>query len=151
MNEYMKRQTEEFLNVAKSAQMPENFQAFAQESVAKTREAYDKLSTVAKDQAKATEEFLLTTQAGAKAIGTRVLDNAAANTEAVFDAAQAIAKAKSLPEAARLQAEFVHKQFALAGEQTKDLFELSTRVAQQAFQIGNQVAAKSFEQMKKGV
>jgi hypothetical protein len=151
MNEYFKRQTEEFMNAAKVAQMPENLQAFAQESVAKTREAYDKLSTVAKDQAKATEEFLLATQAGAKAIGARVLDNATANTEAVFDAAQAIAKAKSLPEAARLQTEFFQKQLAVAGEQTKELFELSTRVAQQAFQIGNQVAAKSFEQMKKGV
>lgn len=150
MNEYVKRQTEDFMNAAKVGQMPENMQAFAQESVAKTREAYDKLSVVAKDQAKATEEFLLATQAGAKAIGARVLDNAAANTEAVFDAAQAIAKAKSLPEAARLQAEFMQRQFAAAGEQTKDLFELSTRVAQQAFQIGNQVAAKSFEQMKKG-
>ena len=150
MNEYVKRQTEDFMNAAKVGQMPENMQAFAQESVAKTREAYDKLSVVAKDQAKATEEFLLATQAGAKAIGARVLDNAAANTEAVFDAAQAIAKAKSLPEAARLQAEFMQRQFAAADEQTKDLFELSTRVAQQAFQIGNQVAAKSFEQMKKG-
>lgn len=151
MNDYFKRQTEDFMNAAKVGQMPENFQAFAQESVAKTRQAYDKLSTVAKDQAKATEEFLLATQAGAKAIGARVLDNAATNTEAVFDAAQAIAQAKSLPEAARLQAEFVQKQLAVAGEQTKDLFELSTRMAQQAFQIGNQVAAKSFEQMKKGV
>jgi hypothetical protein len=151
MNDYFKRQTEEFMNAAKVGQMPENFQAFARESVAKTREAYDKISTVAKDQAKATEEFLLATQAGAKAIGARVLDNAATNTEAAFDAAQAIVKAKSLPEAARLQAEFVQKQLAVAGEQTKDLFELSTRIAQQAFQIGNEVAAKSFEQMKRGV
>ena len=95
MNEYFKRQTEEFMNAAKVAQMPENLQAFAQESVAKTREAYDKLSTVAKDQAKATEEFLLATQAGAKAIGARVLDNATANTEAVFNAAQAIDQAAS--------------------------------------------------------
>jgi phasin family protein len=151
MNEYFKRQTEEFMNAARAAQMPGNFQAFAQESVAKTREAYDKLSAAAKDHAKATEDFLLATQAGAKAIGARVIDNAAANTDAVFDAAQAIAKAKSLPEAARLQADFVQKQFAVAGEQTKELFELSARVAQQAFRTVNEVAAKSFDQMKNGV
>lgn len=124
MNEYMKRQAEEFLNAARSARLPENVQAFAEESVAKTREAYDKLSTVAKDNAKVAEEMLLATQAGAKAIGTKVLDNVATNAGAAFDAAQAMAKAKTLPEAARLQADFVQKQLAVAGEQTRELFEL---------------------------
>lgn len=151
MNEYMKRQAEEFLNAARSTRLPENIQAFAEESVAKTREAYDKLSTVAKDNAKAAEEMLLATQAGAKAIGAKVFDNVAINTGAAFDAAQAIAKSKSLPEAARVHADFVQKQLAVAGEQTRELFELSTRVAQQAFETANQAATKTFEQMKKGV
>ncbi|MGE5510816.1 MAG: phasin family protein [Bacteroidota bacterium] len=151
MNEYMKRQAEEFLNAARSARFPENIQAFAEESVAKSRDAFDKLSTVAKGQAKVAEELLLATQAGAKAIGAKVIDNATINTGAAFDAAQAMAKAKTLPEAARLQADFVQKQLALAGEQTRELFELSTRVAQQTFETANQVAMKSFEQMKKSV
>ena len=149
MNEYIKRQAEEFLNAAKSVNLPENMQAFAQESVAKTREAYDKLSGAAKDQAKVAEDMLAATQAGAKAIGTKVLDHVTVNAEAAFDAAEAIDKARTLPEAARLQAEFVQKQFAAAGAQTKELFELSTRVAQQTFQSVNDIATKSFEQMKK--
>jgi len=149
MNDYMKRQAEEFLNAARSVNLPENMQVFAQESVAKTREAYDKLSVAAKDQAKVAEDVLAATQAGAKAIGTKVLDHVTVNTEAAFDAAEAIAKARTLPEAARLQAEFVQKQFAAAGAQTKELFELSTRVAQQTFQSVNDIATKSFEQMKK--
>lgn len=151
MNDYIRQQTEEFLNAARAARLPENVQAFAEESVAKAREAYEKLSVVAKDQAKIAEEMLLATQAGAKAFGTKVLDNAAANTDAVFDAAQAIAKAKTLPEAARLQADFMQKQFAVAGEQTRELLELSSRVARQALDTANQAAMKSFEQMKKGV
>jgi hypothetical protein len=150
VNDYIK-QTEEFFNAARAARVPENVQAFAEESVAKAREAYEKLSVVAKDQAKIAEEMLLATQAGAKAFGAKVLDNAAANTDAVFDAAQAIAKARSLPEAARLQADFVQKQFAIAGEQTRELLELSNRVARQALDTANQAAMKSFEQMKKGV
>jgi hypothetical protein len=149
MNDFMKRQAEEFLNATKSVHLPENMQAFAQESVAKTREAYDKLSGAAKDQAKVAEDVLLATQAGAKAIGAKVLDNVSVNAEAAFDAAEAIAKARTLPEAARLQAEFVQKQFAAACAQTKELFELSTRVAQQTFQSVNDIATKSFEQMKK--
>jgi hypothetical protein len=43
----------------------------------------------------------------------------------------------------------MQKQFAAAGAQTKELFELSTRVAQQTFQTVNEMATKSFEQMKK--
>ena len=35
------------------------------------------------------------------------------------------------------------------GAQTKELFDLSTRVAQQTFETLNATAAKSFEQMKK--
>lgn len=149
MNDYMKRQAEDFLNAAKAVQLPENVQAFAQESVAKTREAYDKLSGAAKDQVKVAEDVFATTQAGAKAVGTKVLEHVAINTDAAFDAAEAIVKARTLPEAARLQAEFVQKQFAAASAQTKELFELSTRVAQQTFQSVNDIATKSFEQMKK--
>ena len=71
------------------------------------------------------------------------------NTEAAFDAAQAIVRAKTIPEAARLQADFVQQQLAVAGAQTKELLELSTKVAKQTFEINNAAATKSFEQMKK--
>ena len=69
--------------------------------------------------------------------------------EAAFDAAQAIVRAKTIPEAARLQADFVQQQLAVAGAQTKELLELSTKVAKQTFEFYNAAATKSFEQMKK--
>ena len=95
------------------------------------------------------EEVLLAAQAGAKSIGEKVLHNTAVNTEAAFDAAQAIVRAKTIPEAARLQADFVQQQLAVAGAQTKELLELSTKVAKQTFEFYNAAATKSFEQMKK--
>lgn len=150
MNDQFARQAEQFFNVAKDARMPENVQAMVADGVAKTREAYEKASTVAKDQAKVAEEIMLAGQAGAKTIGTKLLENTAANTEAAFDAAQAIARARSMPEAAKLQAEFMQKQMAIAGAQTRELFELSSRVAQQAFQSFSSAATKSFETIKKG-
>lgn len=150
MNDQFARQAEQFFNVAKDARMPENVQAMVADGVAKTREAYEKASTVAKDQAKVAEEILLAGQAGAKTIGTKLLENTTANTEAAFDAAQAIARARSMPEAAKLQAEFMQKQMAIAGAQTRELFELSSRVAQQAFQSFSSAATKSFETIKKG-
>ena len=149
MNEQFTRQAQDILAAAKDARIPENVQAFAEESVAKTREAYNKLSNVAKDNVKVLEEVMLATHAGAKAIGEKVLQNSVVNTEAAFDAAQAIARAKTFPEAVRLQANFVQQQLAVANSQTKELFELSTKVAKQTFETLNVAATKSFEQIKK--
>jgi hypothetical protein len=149
MNENFARQTRELFGVAKDVRIPDNVQAFAEESVAKTREAYQKINTVAKDGVKVIEEVVLTAQAGAKALGEKVLSNATANTEAVFDAAQAIARARTLPEVARLQADFMQQQIAVANAQTKELFELSAKIAKQTFETMNAAASKTFEQLRK--
>ena len=149
MNEQFARQAQEMFNVAKDARIPENMQVFAEESVAKTREAYQKINAVAKDGVKVIEEVMLTAHAGARALGEKVLTNTAANTEAAFDAAQAIARARTLPEAARLQADFVQQQLAIASAQTKELFEMSAKVARQTFESMNSATSKTFEQLKK--
>jgi hypothetical protein len=135
--------------VAKEARIPENVQAIAEESVAKTHEAYTKINAAAKDGAKVVEEVVLAAQAGAKAVAEKVIHNTTVNTEAAFDAARAIVRAKTLPEAARLQADFLQQQFSIASAQTKELLELSSKVAQQTFQTVNAAATKSFEQLKK--
>lgn len=149
MNEQFTRQAQEMFNVAKDARIPENFQAIAEDGVAKSREAFQKLNSAAQEHVKTTEEVMLAAHAGGKAIGEKVMTNAAANTAALFDAAQAIARAKTLPEAARLQADYVQQQTTVASAQTKELFELSTKVAKQTFETMNAAAAKSFEQVKK--
>jgi phasin len=143
------RQTQEFFSAAKEARIPEQVQAIAEDSVAKARETYGKFSTVAKDNAKVLEEVMDTAQAGAKSISDKVLKNTETNTEAVFEAAQAIARAKTLPEMLRLQTAFLQQQMTAAGAQSKELFELSTKVAQQTFESMNSAASKTFEQMKK--
>ncbi len=148
MNDQFTRQAQDMFAAAKDARIPENFQVMAEEGVAKSREAYQKLNEVTQDSAKASEEIMLAAQAGAKAIGEKIVHNTTVNTEAAFDAAQAIARAKTLPEAARLQANFFQQQFAIAGAQTKELFELSTKVAKQTFETLNTATTKNFEQFK---
>lgn len=143
------RQAQDMFSAAKDARIPENVQQFAEESVNKTREAYDKLSAAAKDNAKVVEEIFTAAQTGAKVIGDKVIHNTSVNTEAAFEAAQAIARAKTLQEVARLQANFFQQQFSIAGAQSKELFELSTKVAKQTLESFNSAATKSFEQMKK--
>ena len=142
------RQAQEMFTAGKDAKVPENMSAFAEDAVAKSRDAFHKMSAAAKDQAKVVEDVLLTTQAGAKSIGEKMMANTITNTEAAFEAAQAMARARTFPEIARLQANYWQQQFAVAGSQSKELFELSSKVAKQSFETVGQAATKSFEQIK---
>ena len=145
MNEQFIRQAEKMFQ---DARLPENFQAFAQDSVAKSREAFTKLASVAVDQAKTVETVAAEAQVGVKTLGEKALGNLTRNAAAAFDAADALARAKSLPEAAKLQADFMQAQLTAFGLQTKELFELSTKVAQQSFEALSCAATKGFEQTK---
>jgi phasin family protein len=149
MNEQITRQAGEIFNAAKDARIPDAVQTFAEDSVVKTRETYNRMSTVAKDGGKVLEEVMLSAQAGAKAIGVKLLDNTVTNTEAAFDAAQKIARAGTFPEAARLQTKFMQQQFVIASEQTKQLFDMYAKVTKQTFDSMSTATAKTFEQIKK--
>lgn len=149
MNDQFTQQTKEFFEAAKDARIPENMQAMAEDAVEKSRTAFEKVQVATKDNAKAVEELVSVATDGAKTISEKVLRNTELNAEAAFDAAEAIARAKTLPEIARLQSSFMQQQMAVAGAQTKELFELSTKVAQQTFETVNAVTTKTFEQVKK--
>ncbi len=148
MNDFT-RQAQDMFAAAKDARIPENVQAFAEESVAKTRDAYAKINAATQDHVKAVEEIVLAAQAGAKTFGEKFLHTATVNAEAAFDAAEAIAKAKTLPEIARLQADFFKQQMAAASSQTKEFFELSSKISRQTLESLNAAATKTFDQIKK--
>lgn len=145
MNDFIKRQAEQFVNAAKDARIPENLQAFAEESVNRSRETYGRMTAAAKDQAKVAEEVMLASQAGARVIGSKLIENTVANADAAFDAAASFARSKSVAEAARIQTEFMQKQIATASAQAKELFDLSTRVTQEAISTMSAAATKSFK------
>ena len=148
MNENLVRQAHEMLDAATHARIPQTVQAVAAESLNKSRGVYDKLSALAKDNGKVVEELLGAAQAKAKTIGEKVVDTAVTNTEAAFAAAQAIARAKTLPEAARLQLEFMQTQLAVAGNMTKDLLAMQAEAARQTYAALSAAATKSFAQAK---
>ena len=149
MNEQFTRQAQDMFKSAQDAKIPESIQAMAEDGVAKGREAYQKVQDLTKDNVKVVEEVVMATQAGVKAIGEKVIHNTSLNAAAAFDAAQAMARARSIPEAARLQADFMQQTFAIAGSQTKELFELSAKVARQTIETVNAAATRSFDQFKR--
>ena len=149
MSDPFTRQAQDMLSAAREARIPETVQAMAEDGIHKARDAYSKINSVAKDGVKVLEDVMVAAHAGAKSIGDKMLRNTETNAEAAFVAAEAIARAKTVPEVVRLQTSYVQQQLAAAGAQSKELFELSAKVAQQTFESMNTAAGKAFEQLKK--
>lgn len=111
--------------------------------------AFGKWTTCTQQGARVLEDVVLTAQTGLKTIGEKALGNALANTEATFVATEGLARAKTLPEAARLQAKFVQEQLAVASEQGKALFELSVKVAKDTTDTLTAITTKAVDDLKK--
>ena len=149
MTDQTPRQINDFFAAANGASIPSNISAMAEESVAKTRAAYLQINSIAKTNLKAYQDAMTTAHDSAKTIGEKVLINTEANTKAAFDAAQAISRAKTLPEMARLQSSYLQKQVADSAVQIQEFCELSMKVAQQTLEAMNSAAIKTFDQVRK--
>ena len=133
---------------AVNAHIPETVRAFAEECVLKTRERYTRMNAVGKEGVQALEEVMLAAQSGSRTIGEKAFHYTVINVETAFDAAKAMTRANTIPEAIRIQASYIQQQLAIGSEQTKTLFELSAKVAKQTFDGLNRAATKTFEQFK---
>ena len=129
----------------KGARVPENVQALAQQGVTASKDLYSKTAEAVRDGATVMTEIADTVWGSSKMLNDKIAQNLAANAEAAFSAAQAIAAAKSLPEIAKLQSEYVQKFAAKAAEQTKEFFDLSARATQHVFEKAQAAATKSFK------
>ena len=148
MNNQFSKQAEEFFAAAREVKVPESVQAFAEDSIARTQDAYSKLTVVSRDASKALEQVTNVAQSNAKTIGEKVLTNFTSNTEAAFAAARDMARSKTMPEALKVQSDFFQAQMAKVGEQTREFFELSNAMTKQTLETMNASASKTFEQMK---
>ncbi len=137
------QQAEAILKAAQNGHLPDQIQASAHEGLAKTRQATRNSVATARDGAELVERTLSDT----KTLAEKALQNFVVNTEAAFDAAQAMLRAKDVTEATQLQAQFIQAQIAKAGEQSKEFYELATKLTQQTFATWNSVVTKSFARL----
>lgn len=149
MIDKVNQQAQEMLEAVAKLEVPAKVRAMAEESVTKAREVNAKWNKASSIGASVLEETVLATQAGFKRVAETVVANTMANTEAAFDAAQRLAKAKSLAEVAQIQAEFAQAQLAKAGEQAKTLLELSAHAAKETNDVLSAIANKAVEDLKK--
>ena len=107
------------------------------------------MSSAARSTGEAFEGVATVAAKGARTFGEKVASDFAVNTEAAFDAASKVVASRSLPEAFRVQAEFMQNHLQRAGEQTRELYELSTAIARTTFEHMNAATQKSLDQVKK--
>lgn len=141
LNGEFAKQTEEFFRAATSMAVPENLKTFAEDSVAKSRETCEKMTAAARDAGNAFSKVGESTSEGMREMSEKTLANFSRNATAAFDAAEAVMRAKSLPEAAQLQAEFVRSQLTKSNEQAREMMELSARLTRQAFETFSAAAS----------
>jgi hypothetical protein len=146
MNQQFGQQAfEQVEKLFKDARIPENVQTMAQQSVAATQEIYTKTATAAQDGAKAITEIADTVWGSTKMLNEKVVQNMTANFEAAFTVAHSMATAKSLPEIAKIQSEYLQQIATQATKQTKEFFDLSTRATQHVFEKAQDATTKSFK------
>jgi len=135
--------------VGQAIQLPEQVQSAIAKGVTSSRASFDKAAEYAKENLKTVEKIVLAAQTGSKEIGEKVLGNAETNAKAAFEAAATLASAKTLPELAQLQTNFIQQQLSVMHRQNQELFQPSAQLAQQTFATLNSAVAKNFEQFKK--
>jgi hypothetical protein len=126
--------------------IPEHVQTFIETGVSTTRDSFDKATEYAKQHMRTVEQVVQAAQSTSKQLGDKVLGHAETNVEAVFKAAQNFARAKTLPELARLQSDFFQQQLTVATAQGQELFELTTQLAQNTFATINSAVTKRYKQ-----
>jgi hypothetical protein len=125
------------------ALVPGNVQSAAQQGVAASHALFTKAATAARDNTRLATEIADTAWGSSKMLHEKMVKNLTANAEAMFAAAHAMAKAKSLPEVARLQGELLQKIASQSAEQTKEFADLSARAAQHLLEKVQAAAARS--------
>ena len=143
MNDQFTKPFTDLFKTAPYGQLPDQLQTFVQDGLSKTREAALKSIAVVKDGAEALGKSSPVAAKETGELTSRAFEHAIDNTETAFVAAQAIALAKSPIEAMQLQAKYVQAQFAKVGAQSKELFELSTKVARKSAEAVAGGVAKS--------
>ncbi|WP_398470327.1 phasin [Tardiphaga sp.] len=126
-------------------QLPEQVRAFAEKGVNQAREGYAKFKDAAETHNSTVEAVFNTATKGAAEVSTTLLDIAKTNTNAGFDFAQSLIGVKSPSQAFELWSGFAKSQFEALTGQSKQLAELSQKIASETAEPIKTGANKLFQ------
>jgi hypothetical protein len=142
------RQMRDMMAAMAKTEVPAQVRAVGQESVAKAREACARWSAAFEKGAMALEDVILVAQSNAKTVARRIAEDTLVNTSSALDVAEQLVDAKTLPEAAQLQAKFVQRQTNVIGEQGKALIELALKAAKETTDAWMRAASSAAGDLK---
>lgn len=108
-----------------AAPFADQFRSFAEQGLAKSKEAYDSMKTSMEDAQKTIETTMETAQAQNAKLSMTAINAMRANTEAGFAHLEKLVGVKSLAEAFEIQSAFVRKQAEMAVDQAKEMQSVS--------------------------
>jgi phasin len=110
-------------------EFPADMVAFTEQSFAQARTAFEKMMGVAQTTIAKVEDHNKVAQAGAKDLGSKVMEFAERNVADAFAYAQKLVQAKDPQALVQLHTEFVQSQIKTLTEQAKVLGETATAAA----------------------
>lgn len=125
--------------------IPEPVRAFVESGVAQAQQNYDRLKDVAQGNNVAVEAVFDVTSKGISDYSAKMLGFFQANTFAMFDLVQQLAGVKSFPQAAELWQTHTRKQVETLTDQSRELAELSRKVATDVVEPFKDSVAKLFQ------
>jgi phasin len=126
-------------------EVPEQMRALAEKGVSQARDNYAKFKDVAETHNGTIEAVFSTVSKGASEYSAKLMEIMKANTTATLDFAQALIAVKSPSEAMELWSSHAKKQFETFTANTKDLAELTKKVATETAEPIKASASKLFQ------
>ncbi|GAB4357165.1 MAG: phasin [Oricola sp.] len=108
-----------------AAPFADQFRSFAEQGLAKSKEAYEQMKSSMEEAQKAIETTMETAQAQSSKLSLAAINAMRANTEAGFAHLEKLVGVKSLAEAFEIQTAFVRKQAEMAVDQAKEMQAVS--------------------------
>jgi phasin len=126
-------------------EVPEQMRAFAEKGVSQARDNYARFKDVAETNNSTIEAVFSNASKGYSEYSAKMMEILKANTSASLDFAQELVAVKTPSEALELWTSHTKKQFEAASAWSKELAELSQRVASETVEPIKANASKLFK------
>ena len=141
----MAESTDPFSSSVIPFHVPEQVREFAEKGVSQARAGYAKFKDAAETHNGTVQAVVTSATRGATEISSKMLEIAKTNTNANFDFVQELVGVKSPSVALELWASFARKQVEAFTGQTKELAELTQKIASETAEPIKTGATKLFQ------
>jgi phasin len=130
-------------------EVPAAFRELAEKTISQSKENYDRLKQTAEQTTGMLEDAFSIYSKGSLELTSKILDNAQAQANAVFDFAKSLMESKTVAEALEKQTSFAREQFETLTAQGREIQKLTTKIANDTSEPLKKAAGNAAETFKK--